>query len=155
MAPGRGVWDGRVFAMAVMPSFQNVTSFSTNNTGHDLSASNTDFFAERRATDLSRYVGVGLPGVPSLGSDRTLFNRSFLISTNSLWKFRRGELKANVDYSYNRVTADATDITTYYLDEGNRVVTEHRSGREHTHSLGGKFVYELNEKVRLSTIHCG
>lgn len=144
--PEGGVWDGRVFAMAVMPSFQNITSFSTNNTGHDLSASNTDFFAERRATDLSRYVGVGLPGVPSLGSDRTLFNRSFLISTNSLWKFRRGELKANVDYSYNRVTADATDITTYYLDEGNRVVTEHRSGREHTHSLGGKFVYELNEK---------
>lgn len=144
--PEGGVWDGRVFAMAVMPSFQNITSFSTNNTGRDLSASNTDFFAERRATDLSRYVGVGLPGVPSLGSDRTLFNRSFLISTNSLWKFRRGELKANLDYSYNRVAADATDITTYYLDEGNRVVTEHRSGREHTHSLGGKFVYELNEK---------
>lgn len=144
--PEGGVWDGRVFAMAVMPSFQNVTSFSTNNTGRDLSASNTDFFAERRATDLSRYVSVGLPGVPSLRSDRTLFNRSFLISTNSLWKFRRGELKANLDYSYNRVAADATDITTYYLDEGNRVVTEHRSGREHTHSLGGKFVYELNEK---------
>lgn len=145
--PEGAIWDGELFAMAAMPGFQNITTFRTNNTGEDLSASNTDFFVDRRGTGLSRYVTVGLPGVPSLSSKRTLFNRSFLVSTNNLWKLGRGEFKANIDYSFNRVTADASNITTYFLDEGNRVITENRDGTEHTHSLGGKFIYELNQKT--------
>lgn len=145
--PDGAVWDGELFAMAVMPGFQNITTLRTNNTGENLSSSSTDFFASLRQTGLSRYVGVGLPGVPSLSDKRTLFNRSFLVSTNSLWKFGHGEFKANIDYSFNRVTADASNITTYFLDEGNRVVTENRRGMDHTHSLSGKFIYELNQKT--------
>ena len=145
--PDGAVWDGEFTAMAVMPGFQNITTFRTNNTGENLSLSGADFFADRRQTGLGRYVGVGLPGVPSLSDRRTLFNRSLLVSTNSLWKFGRGEFKANVDYSFNRVEAAAENITTYFLDEGNRIITENRSGTEHTHSLSGKFIYELNQKT--------
>ena len=145
--PEGAIWDGELFAMAAMPGFQNITTFRTNNTGEDLSASNTDFFADRRGTGLSQYISVGLPGVPSLDSKRTLFNRSFLVATNNLWKLGRGEFKANIDYSFNRVTAEASNITTYFLDEGNRVITENRDGTEHTHSLSGKFIYELNQKT--------
>ena len=145
--PEGAVWDGELFAMAVMPGFQNITTLRANNTGEDLSSSGADFFADRRGTGLSRYVGIGLPGVPSLSDKRTLFNRSFLVSTNSLWKFGRGEFKANIDYSFNRVTADASNITTYFLDDGNSIITENRSGTEHSHSLSGKFIYELNQKT--------
>ena len=145
--PEGPLWDGELFAMCAMPGFQNITTFRTNNTGEDISASNTDFFADRRGTGLSRYISIGLPGVPSLDSKRTLFNRSFLVSTNSLWKLGRGEFKANIDYSFNRVTADASNITTYFLDEGNRMITENRDGTEHNHSLSGKFIYELNQKT--------
>ena len=145
--PEGAIWDGELFAMAVMPGFQNITTLRTNNTGENLASSSTDFFADRRQTGLSRYVGVGLPGVPSLNDNRTLFNRSFLVSTNSLWKFGQGEFKANIDYSFNRVTADASNITSYFLDEGNRIITENRSGTEHSHSLSGKFIYELNKKT--------
>lgn len=145
--PEGAIWDGELFAMAVMPGFQNISTLRTNNTGENLSSSSADFFADRRQTGLSQYVGVGLPGVPSLSDKRTLFNRSFLVSANSLWKLKNGEFKANIDYSFNRVTADALNITTYFLDEGNRVITENRSGTEHTHSLSGKFIYELNQKT--------
>lgn len=145
--PEGAVWDGELFAMAVMPGFQNITTLRTNNTGENLASSSTDFFADRRQTGLSQYVGVGLPGVPSLSDRRTLFNRSFLVSTNSLWKLKNGEFKTNIDYSFNRVTADASDITTYFLDDGNRMITENRSGKEHTHSLSGKFIYELNRRT--------
>ena len=74
--PEGAVWDGELFAMAVMAGFQNITTLKTNNIGEDLSSNSTDFFASRRETGLSRYVGVSLPGVPSLSSKRTLFNRS-------------------------------------------------------------------------------
>lgn len=145
--PEGAVWDGELFAMAVMSGFQNITTLRTNNTGENLASSSTDFFADRRQTGLSQYVGVGLPGVPSLSDKRTLFNRSFLVSTNDLWKLSRGEFKANIDYSFNRVTADASNITTYFLDDGNRIITENRSGTEHEHSLSSKFIYELNQKT--------
>lgn len=145
--PEGAVWDGELFAMAVMPRFQNITTLRTNNTGENLASSSTDFFADRRQTGLSQYVGIGLPGVPSLSDKRTLFNRSFLVSTNSLWKLKNGEFKANIDYSFNRVTADASNITTYFLDKDNRIITENRSGTEHSHSLSGKFIYELNRKT--------
>lgn len=145
--PEGAVWDGELFAMCAMPGFQNITTFRTNNTGEDLSGSNTDFFATGHGTGLSRYVGIGLPDVASLSSRRTCLNRSFLVSTNNLWKFGRGEFKVNIDYSSNRLTANASNITTYFLDEGNRVVTENLDGTEHQHSLSGKFIYELNRKT--------
>lgn len=145
--PAGAIWDGELFAMAVMPGFQNITTLRTNNTGENLSSSGTDFFAENRQTGLSRYVSIGLPGVPSLNDKRTLFNRSFLVSTNNLWKFERGEFKANIDYSFNRVEAAAENITTYFLNEENQLISENRSGTEHSHSLSGKFIYELNQKT--------
>ncbi len=145
--PDGAIWDGELFAMAVMPNFQNITTFKTNNIGEDLSAQAVDFFASSRGTDLSRYVGVSLPGVPNLSRKRTLFNRSALVSTNALWKLGRGEFKAQIDYSFNRVTADAANVTTYFLNDGNRVVTENRNGVDRSHSLSGKFIYELNQKT--------
>lgn len=145
--PEGAIWDGEMFAMAVMPNFQNITTFKTNNIGEDLSAQAIDFFASRRGTELSRYVGLSLPGVPNLSRKRTLFNRSALVSTNSLWKLGRGEFKAQLDYSFNRVTAEAASITTYFLNDGNRVVTEDRNGIDRSHSLSGKFIYELNQKT--------
>ena len=145
--PDGAIWDGELFAMAVMPDFQNITTFKTNNIGEDLSAQATDFFASRRGTDLSRYVSVSLPGVPGLSRKRTLFNRSALVSTNALWKLGHGEFKAQIDYSFNRVTAEAANVTTYFLNEGNRVVTENRNGVDRSHSLSGKFIYELNQKT--------
>ena len=145
--PAGAIWDGELFAMAVMPNFQNITTFKTNNIGEDLSAQATDFFASRRGTDLSRYVGVSLPGVPNLSRKRTLFNRSALVSTNALWKLGCGEFKTQIDYSFNRVTAEAANVTTYFLNDGNRVVTENRNGVDRSHSLSGKFIYELNQKT--------
>lgn len=144
--PEGALWDGELFAMAAMPRFQNMSTFRSNNTGEDISSSNTDFFAQRRNTGLSRYVNVALPSVPSLDSKRTLMNRSFLVSTNNLWKLNHGEVKANIDYSFNRIASQASNITTYFLSEGNRMITENRNGTEHEHSLSGKFIYELNQK---------
>jgi hypothetical protein len=140
-------WNGEAFAMAVMPGFQNITTFKSNNVGDDLSAQATDFFAARRGTGLSEYVNISLPGVPSLDSKRTMFNRSALASVNNLWKVKSGEVKAQIDYSFNRMTAQASNITTYFLESGDHVITENRDGRDRSHSLSGKFIYESNQKT--------
>lgn len=145
--PAGVIYEGEFFAMAVMPGFQNITTLRGDNTGLDLRKQVMDFLAERRSTALSRYTGVSLPSVSGLNARRTLFNRSLILSTNSLRKLRRAELKAQADYSFSRVTADASAITTYFLPQGDRVVTEQRSGTDHAHSLSARLIYELNEKT--------
>ncbi|MDE5567009.1 MAG: hypothetical protein K2J12_01070, partial [Muribaculaceae bacterium] len=145
--PEGAIWDGSIFAMAAMPAFQNITTFKTNNTGEDISTHATDFFASRRGTELHRYISVSLPGVPNLSNRRTMFNRSALVSTNNLWKTGGGEVKAQIDYSFNRAAAEANNITTYFLNEGERIITENRSGVDRSHSLSGKFIYEVNQKT--------
>ncbi len=145
--PEGALWNGELFAMAVMPSFQSIMTIKGNNTGANLSAQTTDFFANRRSTDLSRYINIGLPGTASLQEKRTLFNRSAMISGNSLWKTGSGELKAQIDYAFNRIISHAANITTYILNDGNRIITEERDGRDRNHALSGKLIYESNRKT--------
>lgn len=144
--PEGALWDGELFAMAVYQNHQTISTFRTNNTGENLASSNTDFLAGRRNTGLRRYVGIGLAEEPSLKDRRTLFNRSFLVSANSLWKMGTGEIKSNIDYSFDRTSSMATGVTTYFLDEGNRIVTENTHGIDHEHLLSCKFTYEQNHK---------
>lgn len=145
--PAGGIWDGELFAMAVMPGFQNITTVKSNNIGVDLSATATDFFALQRSTALQRVVSVSLPSVPNLAPQRTTFNRSVLASSNFLWKLTRGEVKAQVDYTANRITAEASNVTTYFLPDGDRVITENRNGNDRMRSLSGKVIYELNQRT--------
>lgn len=145
--PEGGIWNGELFAMAVMPGFQNITTIKTNNTGEDLSSYIYNFFTSQRGTNLSRYVGMDLPKVPNLSHKRTLFNRSALFSTNYLRKTKLAEFKGQIDYFFNNVTAEATGVTTYFLNDGDRIVTENRDGLQRAHSLSAKFIYELNQKT--------
>ena len=141
------LWDARVFAMTILPSFQNISTFRSNNTGDDLSWHTSDLSGNRLKTGISRYLNLALPSVPALGSGSTLFNRSAMISTNNLWKIKNGEIKAQIDYLYDHKTASASNISTYFLPDGNRVVTENRDGTDRSHTLTGKFVYESNRKT--------
>lgn len=145
--PEEAVWNVDVFAMAVMPAFQNITTIKSNNTGQDLSSNVMDFFANKRSTGLKKILSVGLPSVAGLKSARTLFNRSAMISTNSLWKMKQGEIKTQIDYSFNHMTADATSRTTYFLPEGDRVITENRDGTDRSHAISGKVIYEMNKRT--------
>lgn len=141
------LWDADLFAMAIKPDFQNITTFKTNNIGHDLSAQANDFLAVSRNTALSDYINVRLPAVAGLSSARTLFNRSALLSTNSLFKVGRGEFKAQIDYVFNRLISNAQNVTTYFLEDGMQVVTDNQSGLQRQHAVSAKFVYELNHRT--------
>lgn len=146
-SPQTLLWEGELFAMAVLPSFQNITTIKTNNTGNNLSAQVADFLASMRGTNLSSISNLSLPASVGLNSRRTTFNQSALASINSLWKLGRGEVKTQFDYTFNHLTAEASNISTYFLPTGNKVITESRNGYDRMHSLSGKAIYELNLKT--------
>lgn len=142
-----GLWNGGFFAMAAMPKFQNITTLKSNNTGENIKDMAYDFFNTGRGTSLQPSIQLSIPGAAGLDGRRTRLNRSLLASTNSLWKLNGGEFKTQIDYTFNRLEGSASNITTYFLPDGNRVITENRSGTDYTHSLSAKATYELNKRT--------
>lgn len=98
------IWDGELFAMAVMPGFQNITTMRTNNTGENLASSSTDFFENRRQTGLSQYVGVGLPGL----TENVVSTNYLTVYATPKFEYwvRRVNLSLNLPLSYSHYTFD-------------------------------------------------
>ena len=145
--PKEGLWNGEAFLMAVMANYQTITTVKSNNTGMDLRNQVIDFLSGGRGTDLGDYFSVQLPSTPNLSKDRTTFNRSWMLSSSHLWKVKKGEMKAQIDYYNHRATASSASTSTYYLDNGEKMIRESREGTEHGKQLTGKFIIEANEKT--------
>lgn len=145
--PKEGLWNGEAFLMAVMANYQTITTVKSNNTGMDLRNQVIDFFSGGRGTNLGDYFSVQLPSTPNLSRDRTTFNRSWMLSSSHLWKVKKGEMKAQIDYYNHRATASSASTSTYYLDNGEKMIHESREGTEHGKQLTGKFILEANEKT--------
>ena len=145
--PKEGLWNDEAFLMAVMANYQTITTIKSNNTGMDLRNQVIDFLSGGRGTGLGGYFSVQLPSAPNLSRDRTTFNRSWMLSSSHLWKVKKGEMKAQIDYYNHRATASSTSTSTYYLDNGEKMIRESREGTEHGKQLTGKFIIEANEKT--------
>ena len=145
--PKEGLWNGEAFLMAVMANYQTITTVKSNNTGMDLRNQVIDFLSGGRGTNLGDYFSVQLPSTPNLSKDRTTFNRSWMLSSSHLWKVKKGEMKAQIDYYNHRATASSASTSTYYLDNGEKMIHESREGTEHGKQLTGKFIIEANEKT--------
>lgn len=133
--------------MAVMANYQTITTVKSNNTGMDLRNQVIDFLSGGRGTNLGDYFSVQLPSTPNLSRDRTTFNRSWMLSSSHLWKVKKGEMKAQIDYYNHRATASSASTSTYYLDNREKMIHESREGTEHGKQLTGKFIIEANEKT--------
>lgn len=144
--PNGALWDGELFLMAVMSGYQTITTLKSNNIGTDLRNQVTDFFTDTRNTGLDNYLSIHLPATPSLKEARTYFNRSWMFSSSHLWKMKSNVIKAQVDYYNHRATASSSSVSTYFLDSGEKVITERHSGTEHGNRLTGKFSVETNQK---------
>lgn len=145
--PKEGLWNGEAFLMAVMANYQTITTVKSNNTGMDLRNQVIDFLSGGRGTNLGDYFSVQLPSTPNLSKDRTTFNRSWMLSSSHLWKVKKGEMKAQIDYYNHRATTSSASTSTYYLDNGEKMIRESREGTEHGKQLTGKFIIEANEKT--------
>lgn len=145
--PKEGLWNDEAFLMAVMANYQTITTIKSNNTGMDLRNQVIDFLSGGRGTGLGGYFSVQLPSAPNLSKDRTTFNRSWMLSSSHLWKVKKGEMKTQIDYYNHRATASSASTSTYYLDNGEKMIHESREGTEHGKQLTGKFIIEANEKT--------
>lgn len=136
-----GLYTGDLFLMTVKGAIQNITSVKVNNIGSPLGTI-SGFFGDD-GERLGRYISIGSVG----GNGRSLFNRSASSSTSSTWKNRRGgQWRMQADYGYDHLWADRNTMTTYYLESGDKVITEERHADSREHLVSFVLNYELNEK---------
>ncbi len=142
------LWLGDIFTMMVTGKYQMITTLKTNNTGVNVTDQLIDFTTPRSDETLKGYISLSSPSTPNLQSNRSYFNRSWMVSSSHLLKTAKGgEFKAQVDYSNNRVTAEGNATTTYFLNSGDKVIVEDRNSLAHRNALYGKFSFEMNEKT--------
>lgn len=140
------LWQGDIFTMMVTGRYQMITTFKGNNTGLNLSDQLIDFTSEQADEQLKGYVSMSVPSTPNLQKNRSYLNRSWMVSSSHLIKTAKGEFKAQVDYSHDRVSTQGASTTTYFLESGDRVILEDRNSLAHRNAITGKFSYEMNER---------
>ena len=142
------VWDTDLFGMMIMGKYQNITTFKANNTGVRLADQLTRFYADHSDETITPYLSLSLPSPPQLRLKSTFLNRSWMASTNNLWKTGDGsDVKLQIDYLNDRATAAASSITSYILPEGEKVISEDRSSVSHRNALTAKVSTEINRKT--------
>lgn len=145
--PHGALWQGDIFTMMVTGKYQMITTLKGNNTGLNLLDQLSDFTSDRTDESMSGYISLSSPTTPNLQKRRSYFNRSWMVSSSHLLKTNKdGEMKAQIDYQNDRVTARGTNTTTYFLDSGDRVILEDKNSLSHRSAVTGKFSYEVNEK---------
>lgn len=144
--PKGALWQGDIFTMMVTGRYQMITTFKGNNTGINLSDQLLDFISDRSDEELKGYIFLSTPVTPNLQRNRSFLNRSWMVSSSHLVKTGKGEFKAQIDYSNDRVTSQGASSTTYFLESGDKVILEDRNSLSHRNALTGKFSFEVNEK---------
>lgn len=146
--PKGGIWQGDIFTMMVTGRYQMITTFKGNNTGLNLSDQLLDFSSDIPDESMEGYISLSTPATPNLQSNRSYFNRSWMVSSSHFLKTGKGgEFKAQIDYNNDRVSAQGASTTTYFLDTGDRVILEDKNSLFHRNAVTGKFSYEANEKT--------
>lgn len=146
--PRGALWQGDIFTMIVRGKYQMITTLKGNNTGIDQTADLFDFYGDFSEEKISRYTSIGVPTTPNLARKRSYFNRSWFVSSSQLWKTGSNtEVKAQIDYSHDRVKAYGNSTTSYFLDSGDKIILEDRSSLTRRNAITGKFTYEANAKA--------
>lgn len=141
------LWQGNLFTMMVTGKYQTITILKGNNTGHNLSNQLMDFSSDKSDESMTGYISLSTPTTPNLQERRSFFNRSWIVSSSHLLKTQKdGELKAQIDYHNDIISAKGTNTTTYFLDSGNKLILEDKNSLSHRSAVTGKFSYEVNEK---------
>lgn len=141
----KGILCGSLFGMMIKSGWQNITIAKSNNTSEDFSIDMRDFSPSSYIKE-SIFFRTDASRTNNLEKERTMFNRSHLISSNSLWKVAKDtEMKTQIHYLNHRETSHSLLGTTYYLPDGSKVIDENEYATAHSDQLATVVSIESNK----------
>lgn len=142
--PDGGLWMAELFLMRMKARTQNITLYKSNNLGKGLEKELNDYALS--TDDGEDYIRVSGLRTPNLQEKRTLFNRSHLFSSSNLRALKRDwECRTQLNYSNQRSSGESSARTTYFLPDGERLITEEQRSVEHSHKLTAQVNIEGNQ----------
>lgn len=124
------LWNGELSLMRFAGKYQTINTYKTNNTGVDATNDLTDHSIENIRNlfshnyRLKEFIDVYPQTLDVLDDTRSTFNRSHLVNTNTLFSLGKNyDLTLHAAYVNNRLTADVSDETSYFLNDGSVLTT--------------------------------
>ena len=145
------LWNSVLFGLLIKKSMQNITTLKSNNTGLNIGNDIQNFYSNAwnensTMMGLRNYINISPKRFSNLEEERTLFNRSHLISTSQLWETsKKLQVKTQVDYLNNREADNNWLETVYFLPDSARVISEDEQGVSRQNHLGGRVMLEANK----------
>lgn len=143
------LWNSNLTTMMFSKQWQMISTYKTNNTGEDLLNDIREHasFLEppRQEFHETDYLSLPVDRLSELKQNRTLFNKSHLLSTN--WIFGIGQdatLDAQVSYLSDRQHADHQTNSVYFLAEGSRLIEDRLHSKNGLQELSVKLTAEVN-----------
>jgi hypothetical protein len=144
------LWEGNLFAMQIMPHSQRLNLYKTNNTGqnigNELKVLTIEDLLNGNDNAIVRNDPINIlsPAAPSLSEQRTLFNRSHLLSVNNIRKWKEDyQLRIKLSYLNDEQTNEVAAGTTYYFPGDSLLVIDEQKNVD-------KYRNQLTSEVTLT-----
>ncbi len=152
--PDKGLWKFEGFGLRLQSKFQSMITYKTNNIGKNIINETDDLFKDFTSspvkdTPVTDYIKLSPSNSPSLDESRTLFNRSYALTLNTLKKIDvNSQLSVQVMYKRDNEKSDGRNYTKYYLSNGTKVIdnSKHYSSKPNALSVLLKYENNSNEK---------
>ncbi|SEA01510.1 Outer membrane receptor proteins, mostly Fe transport [Porphyromonadaceae bacterium KH3R12] len=124
------LWNAETALMRFKKQSQTLSTYKTNNTGHDLTRETMWFSIDEILSQFSKnyllqdYISVAPSRLREIDADRSRFNKTHLFTTNNLWSLGKNyDLTSQITYTNNRLKSENSTRTTYFLEDST-VITE-------------------------------
>ncbi len=146
------LWDAKLFLMNISKRNQGVNVFEGNNAGRNIGKQLQTFTIEDMLNENNSSLNnqdlfdVPTISIPMVNDERSLFNKSFLASTNNLWMLGKDwTFRLNINYLKDRVTQNSKVVDTYlFPNDSALVIVDGRSLASEMQTIEATFTLNAN-----------
>lgn len=145
------LWNNELTAMFFGKTFQNISTYKTNNTGNDLS-SELRSFTNNLAMESMQITNVQMPSPPNISQNRYLFNNSHAVTLNNVRGFGKDKdktLNFNLIYYHDLEKRNSSEFSSYFIEKDSALrINEQLNSRAKTDRLETEICYNHNANNR-------
>ncbi|MDR1653930.1 MAG: hypothetical protein LBS01_09875 [Prevotellaceae bacterium] len=145
------LWNEELTTMFFGKTFQNISTYKTNNTGNDLSKELRSF-TNNYDIGTTQITNIQTPVPPNINQNRYLFNNSHAVTLNnikSLGKEKDKTLNFNLIYYHDLETRNSNEYSSYFIEKDSTLkINEIINSRAKTDRLETEIRYNQNANNR-------
>lgn len=145
------LWNAELTAMFFGKTFQNISTYKTNNTGEDLSRELRSFTSSTQLNP-TQITNIQMPTPPNISQNRYLFNNSHSLTLNNIKGFGKDKdktLNFNLIFYHDVEKRNSDEFSSYFMENDSALkIRELINSQVKTDLLEAEIRYNENENAR-------